>query len=65
MHLRERKRTDITIICVTLAHGYFLLGDKCPFIHGNACEYEWLQGITTAGGKLVFGTCLIPDTFVG
>lgn len=65
MRLRERERIDITVIYVTLACDYFLLGEKCPFTHGNACEWGWLQGITTATEKLLFGTCLIPDTFVG
>lgn len=65
MHVRERERTDITVIYVTLACGYFLLEEKYPSIHGTACEYEWLQGITTATENLVLGTCLIPDTFVG
>lgn len=63
MHLRER--TDVTVIYITLACDYSLLAEKCPFIHWNPCGYEWLQGITTATEKLVFGTCLIPDAFVG
>lgn len=65
MHLREIESIDITVIYTTIACDYFLLGEKCLSIHGKACEYAWLQRITTATEKLVFGTCLVPNTFVG
>lgn len=39
--------------------------EKMSLVHGNADDYDWLQGKTTITEKLVFGIFLIPDTLVG